>query len=154
MIHFGFLTFDLIILIVLFCFTFFVAFKKSKKSVSRFVIPFYITTLIYPTLPIKVTEATSQVLLFVVVYGALVFLMKKSITAVGGVRGIRHFVDSILLSLSAIFSLFIAYYKIIPIEDVVNIKFPFSAIILDNVPYYALISIPLILIFISNAHRD
>lgn len=154
MIHFGFLTIDLIILIVLFCVTFYIAFKKSKRSVARFILPFYVATLIYSTLPFKMTEATSKVLLFAATYAVLVFLMKKSITASGGARGMRHFLDSILLSFSAVFSLFIAYYKIIPLEKIIKINFPFSAFILTHTPYYILISIPLILIFISNAHRD
>lgn len=154
MIQIGFLTIDLIILLVIFVFTFFVAFKKSKKSVARFVLPFYVATLIYSTLPFKATEASAKVLMFLVTYAALVFLMKKSITAVGAVGGARHFLDSILLSFAAIFSLFIAYYKILPLDKIIKINFPFSALILENVPYYALISIPLVLIFISNAHRD
>lgn len=154
MIQIGFLTMDLLILIAIFCFTFFVAFKKSKKSVARFVLPFYVATLIYSTLPFKAIEASSKVLIFLVTYAALVFLMKKSITAVGAVNGARHFFDSLLLSFSAIFSLFIAYYKILPIDKIFKINFPFSAYILTNIPYYVLISIPLILIYISNSHRD
>jgi hypothetical protein len=154
MFQIGFLTMDLIILIVIFCVTFFIAFKKSKKSVARFVIPFYVATLIYPTLPFKSTEASAKILIFLVTYAVLVFLMKKSITAVGAVSGARHFFDALLLSFSAIFSLFIAYQFIIPLDKILKINFPFSAIILDNIPYYALISIPLVLIYISNAHRD
>jgi hypothetical protein len=154
MFQIGFLTMDLIILIVIFCVTFFIAFKKSKKSVARFVIPFYVATLIHPTLPFESTEASAKVMIFLVTYGILFFLMKKSISAVGPVGGARHFFDALLLSFSAIFSLFIAYYKILPIDKIVQINFPFSAIILANIPYYILISIPLVLIYISNAHRD
>ncbi len=154
MIQIGFLTLDVIILLVLFLVTFFIAFKKSKKSVARFVLPFYVATLIYTTLPFETEEASSKVLLFAVVYAALIFLMKKSITASSGGYGARHFFDSLLLSLAAIFSLFIAYYKILPIDEIIKINFPFSALILENVPYYILISIPLVFIYISNAHRD
>jgi hypothetical protein len=154
MIQIGFLTLDVIILLALFLVTFFVAFKKSKKSVARFVIPFYIATLIYTTLPFEVEEASSKLLLFLVVYAALIFLMKRSITASGGGYGGRHFFDSLLLALAAIFSLFIAYYKTLPIEEIIKINFPFSALILENVPYYVLISIPLVFIFISNNHKD
>jgi hypothetical protein len=154
MIQFGFLTLDVIILLVLFGVTFFFAFKKSKKSVARAILPFYVATLIYSTLPFKSVEASSKVLIFAVTYVVLIFLMKKSITAVGGVTGGRHFIDSLLLSFAAIFSLFIAYFKIIPIEKIIKINFPFSAIILDKIPYYILISIPLILVFLSNQHRD
>jgi hypothetical protein len=154
MFQIGFLTMDLIILIVIFCATFFIAFKKSKKSVARFVLPFYIATLIYPTLPFKAIDATSKILIFLVTYAVLVFLIKKSITAVGAVGGARHFFDALLLSLSAIFSLFIAYYKILPLDKIIKINFPFSAFILTNIPYYILITIPLVLIYISNAHRD
>lgn len=150
----GFLTLDVIILLVIFIITFFVAYKKSKKSVARFVIPFYVATLIYSTLPFKVEEASAKVLLFLITYGVLVFLMKKSITAVGGVYGGRHVLDAFLLSFSAIFSLFIAYYKILPLEKIIKINFPFSSLILENIPYYALILIPLVLIYISNAHKD
>lgn len=150
----GFLTLDVIILLVLFIVTFFIAYKKSKKSVARFILPFYVATLIYSTLPFQVTEESAKVLVFLVVYAVLIFLMKKSITASGGVDGWRHILDSILLSLSAIFSLFIAYYKILPLEKIIKINFPFSGLILENIPYYILISIPLILIYFSNAHRD
>lgn len=154
MIQIGFLTLDVIILLALFFVTFFVAFKKSKKSVARFVIPFYVATLIYTTLPFNVEEATSKLLLFAVVYAALIILMKRSITASSGGYGGRHFFDSLLLALAAIFSLFIAYYKTLPIEEIIKINFPFSALILENVPYYVLISIPLIFIYISNKHQD
>lgn len=150
----SFLTLDVIILLVLFIGTFFVAYKKSKKSVARFIIPFYVTIFVYTTLPFKVTEASGKVLLFVAVYALLIILMKRSITAFGGGYGGRHVLDSILLSLSTIFSVFIAYYKILPIESLVKINFPFSTLILNTVPYYILILIPLILIFISNYHRD
>lgn len=154
MIQIGFLTLDVIILLAIFIITFFIAFKKSKKSVARFVLPFYVATLIYSTLPFKVTEASAKVLLFLVVYAVLIFLMKKSITAAGGAYGGRHVLDSILLSFAAIFSLFIAYYKILPLDKIIKINFPFSSLILTNVPYYALIMIPLVLIYISNAHKD
>lgn len=154
MIQLGFLTIDLIILIVLFVFTFFIAYKKSKKSVARFVLPFYVATLIYSTLPFDMKEASSKVMLFAVVYAALIFLMRKSITASSGGYGGRHFFDSLLLAFAAIFALFIAYYKILPLDEIIKINFPFSAVILDKVPYYALISIPLVLIFASNHHRD
>lgn len=154
MIQIGFLTIDVIILLALFIFTFYVAYKKSKKSVARFVLPFYVATLIYSTLPFKAEEASSKVLLFAVAYALLVFLMKRSITASSGGYGGRHFFDSLMLAFATIFSLFIAYHKILPLEEIVKINFPFSAIILENVPYYLLISIPLVLIFISNAHND
>jgi hypothetical protein len=150
----SFLTMDVIILLAIFIFTFFIAYKKSKKSVARFIIPFYVTTLIYTTLPFKATEASAKVLLFVAVYAVLIFLMKRSITAFGGGYGGRHVLDSLLLAFSAIFSIFIAYYKILPIESLIKINFPFSALILENIPYYILILIPLLLIFASNYHRD
>jgi len=154
MIQIGFLTLDVIILLAIFIITFFIAYKKSKKSVARFILPFYVATFVYSTLPFKVTEASAKVLLFLVVYVVLIFLMKKSITAAGGAYGGRHIIDSILLSLSAIFSLFIAYYKVLPIEKIIKINFPFSNLILNSVPYYVLILIPLVLIYFSNAHKD
>jgi hypothetical protein len=154
MIYFGFLSIDLIILLVLFAFTFFVAFKKSKNIVARFIIPFYVTTFIYSALPFETTEAASQVLMFFVTYGVLVFLMKKSITSTTGNGDFRHFIDSAILSFAAIFSLFIAYYKVIPIDGLIKINFPFSAFILENIPYYVLIMIPLVLIYISNAFKE
>lgn len=154
MTYLGFLTLDVIILLVLLFVTFFIAYKKSKKSVIRFIIPFYVATLIYSTLPFKTTEASAKVLLFLIVYVVLVFLMKKSITASSSAEGARHILDSFLISLSAIFSLFIAYFKILPIEKIIKINFPFSNLILENVPYYVLIVIPLVLIYISNAHKD
>lgn len=150
----GFLTLDVIILLVIFIGTFFIAYKKSKKSVVRFILPFYVATFVYSTLPFKVTEASGKVLLFLVVYAVLIFLMKKSITAAGGSGGGRHALDAVLLSFSAIFSLFIAYYKILPIDKIIEINFPFSNLILNSVPYYILILIPLILIYFSNSHRD
>jgi hypothetical protein len=154
MIQFGFLTLDVIILLAIFIFTFFVAYKKSKKSVARFVIPFYVATLVYTTLPFKATEASAKVLLFVVVYVILIVLMKRSITAFGGGYGGRHVLDSLMLAFSAIFSLFIAYYKTLPLEQIIKINFPFSAFILDKIPYYILIVIPLALIYASNSHSD
>jgi len=154
MIQIGFLTLDVIILLVIFIGTFFIAFKKSKKSVARFVLPFYVAIFIYSTLPFKVVEASSKVLLFVVVYGVLIFLMKKSITAAGGSYGGRHIFDSLLLSFAAIFSLFIAYYKVLPIDEIIKINFPFSNLILENIPYYILIMIPLIFVYISNSNKD
>ncbi len=154
MIQIGFLTVDVIILLVIFIFTFFVAYKKSKKNVARYVIPFYVATFVYSTLPFKASEASAKVLLFLLVYGILIFLMKRSITAFGGGYGGRHVLDSLMLAFSAIFSLFIAYYKILPLDKIIKINFPFSAFILDKVPYYILILIPLALIFASNSHSD
>lgn len=153
MIQFGFLTIDLIIILVLFLVTFFVAYKKSKKSVARFILPFYVATFIYSTLPFNATEPSAKILLFLVTYCVLFFLMKRSITAFGGGYGGRHIIDSILLSFAAIFSLFIAYYKILPLEALIKINFPFSGLILEYIPYYVLIMIPLVLIYISNSHR-
>ncbi len=62
MIQIGFLTLDVIILLALFVITFFVAYKKSKKSVARFVIPFYVATFVYSTFPFKATEASAKIL--------------------------------------------------------------------------------------------
>lgn len=154
MIQIGFLTLDVIILLVLFVVTFFIAYKKSKKNVARFIIPFYVATFVYTTLPFKVTEASTKVLLFAGVYALLIILMKRSITAFGGGYGGRHVLDSLMLSFAAIFSLFIAYYKTLPLEQIVKINFPFSAFILEKIPYYILILIPLALIYASNSHSD
>lgn len=154
MIQIGFLTLDVIILLVIFILTFFIAYKKSKKNVARFVIPFYVATFVYTTLPFKASEASAKVLLFLVVYAVLIVLMKRSITAFGGGYGGRHILDSLMLAFSAIFSLFIAYYKILPLDKIIKINFPFSALILEKVPYYILILIPLALIYASNQHSD
>ncbi len=150
----GFLTLDVIILLVIFLFTFFIAYKKSKKSVARFIIPFYIAIFVYTTLPFKATEASAKILIFLGAYALLIILLKRSITAFGSGHGGRHILDSLLLSFSAIFSIFIAYYKILPIEKIIKINFPFSAFILDKIPYYILILIPIALIYASNFDSD
>jgi hypothetical protein len=154
MIQIGFLTLDVIILLVIFIVTFFIAYKKSKKSVARFIIPFYVATFIYTTLPFKAAEASTKVLIFIVAYALLIVLLKRSISAFGGGYGGRHILDSLMLSFAAIFSLFIAYYKVLPLDQIIKINFPFSAFILDKIPYYVLIFIPLALIYASNSHSD
>ena len=154
MIQIGFLTLDVIILLAIFIVTFFIAYKKSKKSVARFIIPFYVATFIYTTLPFKATEASAKVLIFLGAYALLIVLLKRSISAFGGGYGGRHILDSLMLSFAAIFSLFIAYYKVLPLEQIIKINFPFSAFILDKIPYYILIFIPLALIYASNSHSD
>ncbi len=154
MIQIGFLTLDVIILLAIFIITFFVAYKKSKKSVARFIIPFYVATFVYSTLPFKATEASAKLLIFLVAYAVLIVLLKRSISAYGGGEGGRHVLDSLMLSFAAIFSLFIAYYKILPLDKIIKINFPFSAFILDKIPYYILILIPLALIYASNQHSD
>lgn len=150
----GFLTLDILIIVAIFIAAFFVCFQGGKKKLVKILLPVYPTLLLYPALPIKLDDATAQVVIFAIIYGLMYVLLKKNFTAPSNHSGGRRFLDAFLLSIASVFILLIIYYRVIPFDSVYELKLPFSSYLTDKIPLYITLLVPVAALLITNRRDD
>lgn len=146
----GFLTLDILIILAIFIVSFFVAFQSGKKQIVKIVLSVYPAILIYTNLPIQTSESLMQILIFLGVYVVTYLIMKKNFTSTSNNDGFRRFMDSFLVSIAAVFTLLIIYYRIIPLESLYQLNLPFSGFLVNSIPFYATLIVPIIAILFTN----
>jgi len=150
----GFLTLDIIFILVLFIGTFIFSFNSGKKNVVKFTLSVYPTILIFSNIPFNPTDSLTKILLFVGIYAVVYFVLKKNFTAPNNHSGGRNFLDSTLISIASIFVLLTIYYKVLPIESLYSLSLPFSGFLIEKIPLYMTLIIPMLIIFITNRRDD
>ncbi len=151
----GFLTLDIIIILIIFIGSFIYSFNAGKKEVVKLIFPIYITLLIFSNLKFSaLKDNTTMILTFVVIYLILMFLLRKNFTAPSNHSGSRKFFDSLFISIAAVFMLLVIYYKILPISEFYNLKLPFSGFLIQKIPSYISLLVPIFAIFITNRRDD
>lgn len=151
---FGFLTLDIIIILVILLGTFFYSYNAGKKYAVKFLLAAYPALLIFLNLPFDIKDSTTLILIFVAVYVLSYMLLKKNFTSPSAHSGGRKFLDSLLISIASVFTLLVIYFKVLPISDFYVLKLPFSGFLIDSIPFYITILIPIVLIFITNRRDD
>ena len=133
---------------------FFVTFQGGKKKLVKILLPVYPTLLLYPALPLNINDATAQILIFILIYGLMYVVLRKNFTAPNNHSGGRRFIDAFLLSIAAVFTLLIIYYRIIPLDSLYELKLPFSAFLQEKIPFYVTLLIPIIALLLTNRRDD
>lgn len=142
----GFLTLDIIIILVIFISTFIFSFTKGKKKVLKLLLSIYPAILIFQNLPFSFKDNLTQILAFVGVFLVFYFILKNNFTAPQG-NGNRFF-ESLVASIASVFCLLIIYYRILPLESVYDLRLPFSGFWIQQIPFYITLIIPAALIFL------
>ena len=150
----GFLTLDILIILVILIGTFIYSFNAGKKQVVKLLLTFYPTLLIFLNLPIKITDDLTNVLIFIGIYIAIFVLLKKNFTAPPNHSKGRNFIDSLLISIASVFILLTIYYKVVPLESIYTLNLPFSGLLVEKIPFYLTAIIPIIIILITNRRDD
>jgi hypothetical protein len=150
----GFLTLDILIILAIFIGAFFVTFQGGKKKIVKIILPVYPTLLLYPALPLNISDATAQVVVFVLIYGLIYVVLRKNFTAPNNHSGGRRFFDATLLSIASVFILLIIYYRIIPLDSLYELKLPFSAYLQTTIPLYVTLLIPIVVLLMTNRRDD
>jgi hypothetical protein len=150
----GFLTLDIIIILVIFIGTFIYSFNAGKKYVIKFLLAVYPALLIFLNLPFSFNDHLTQIGAFVILYIVFYLLLKKNFTAPSIHSGGRKFFDGILISIASVFTLLVIYYKILPLESLYQLSLPFSGFLIQKIPFYITMLIPVVLIFFTNRRDD
>jgi len=155
MFSFGFLTLDIIIIIALVVILFLLSLKFEKRVLSKLIIVFYPTTLLYTNLPyINPTGAYAQIGTYVGIFAAIFFLIRKNATSKRVHSGFRRTTDGLILSIMVVVQWLTLYYLILPLDEAYSFSLPFSYIFTSTIPYGILILIPLIGLFLTNKIDD
>lgn len=152
---FGFLTLDIIIIIVIFAAAFFYSYNSGKKYLVKCVLSVFPALLIYQTLPfVSGKDDLIKIGIFVISWIVFYFLLKKNFTAPSAHSGGKKFLDSFLLAIASIFTLLTIYYHVLPISSLYNLKLPFSGFLIEKIPFYITILIPILIITFTNRRDD
>jgi hypothetical protein len=147
----GFLTLDIIIILVIFLGTFIYSYNAGKKQVAKLLLAVYPALLIFLQLPFVGGKDPAMVIgIFVGVYLIIYFLLRRNFTAPSANSGGKKFIDGLFLSISAVFTLLIIYYHVLPISSLYTLKLPFSGFLVEKIPFYITILIPIIFIVFTN----
>lgn len=151
----GFLTLDIIIILVLFIGTFIYSYNGGKKQIVKLLLSVYPALLIFLNLNFLDNKDDLVIIgTFIGLYLASFFLLKRNFTAPSSHTGGKKFLDGVLLSVASVFTLLIIYYKILPISSLYELKLPFSGFLIDKIPFYLTVAIPLFILFITNRRDD
>ena len=151
----GFLTLDIIIILVILVAAFFYSYNSGKKYLVKCILSVFPALLIYQALPfVTGKDDIIKIGVFVVAWIVFYFLLKKNFTAPSVHSGGKKFFDSFLLAISSVFMLLIIYYHILPISSLYELKLPFSGFLIEKIPFYITIIIPVLLISFTNRRDD
>lgn len=127
-----FITFDLLILIVLTVLIFILSASKPGIVVKS-IISIYITTLIFQNIPYLDKQGASIVVgAFVALFIAVLFFIKKNIKSRRS--GTSKFITGLLLSVSVLILLLVLYYNVLPISDLYSLTLPIERFFTGMVP--------------------
>lgn len=150
----AFLTLDLIIILAIFIFCFFLAFTRGEYLLARFLLAFYPTTLFYLYLPfIKLATPIAQVGGYVAIFIAMIFLLKKNLTTGRSYKKSKQLFDCLILSLASILTVMTIYYHIIPVDEFWALSLPFSQYLTSVIPFGVWILVPVIALTFTHKHN-
>jgi hypothetical protein len=153
----GFLTLDIIIILVILIGTFIYSFNAGKKQIVKFLLSVYPALLIFLNLPTSLVgdkDAIYKIGIFIAIFIVVYLFLKRNFTSPSEHSGGRKFLDSLLISLASVFTLLVIYYHVLPIESLYRLKLPFSGFMVEKFPFYITILIPLLLIIMTNRRDD
>lgn len=146
----GFLTLDILIILIIFFGTLIYAVNAGKKPVVKLLLTVYPALLIFLNLQIGVMSDMTKIGTFLGIYIALYLLLKRNFTAPSTHSGGKKFFDALMLSIASVFTLLTIYYKVLPIETFYELKLPFSGILAQKIPFYITLIVPAFLIMLTN----
>lgn len=151
----GFLTLDIIIILVILLSAFFYSYNAGKKYLVKIILPVFPALLIFLNLPfVEGKDDLIKIGSFVATWILFYFLLRKNFTAPSAHSGGKNFFDSLLLSIASVFTLLVIYYHVLPISHLYELKLPFSGLLIDKIPFYITILVPIILITVTNRRDD
>jgi len=150
----GFLTLDIIIILVIFLGTFIYSYNAGKKQIVKFLLAVYPALLIFLNLPFAIETDMTKIGVFIGIYLLSFFLLRRNFTSPSSHSGGKRFLDGLFLSIASLFTLLIIYYKILPLESLYKLKLPFSGFLINKIPFYITMIVPIILIMFTNRRDD
>ena len=149
----GFLTLDVIIVIVLALIFFFWGILRGGKNLTISIISIYITSIIYsyPPFPFS-TNSSIRLVVFFGLTTIVYFLIRKNIKMSRSV-GKKPFTN-LLLTLGTLILLFTLYYHVLPINDLYSFTLPFESLFVSLIPTGLLFLIPVLVLFFVSKKTD
>lgn len=150
----GFLTLDIIIVLVIAIALFFLSISKGEHILVRFLLSFYPTTLIFSNFPfITLDGSLEKVVTYIVILIVFYFLLSKSINSKRTYGKHKKIFSGIILSIASITTILTIYYQIIPIGTLYKFTLPVETFFISTVPYGVWLVVPLIALLLTNKSR-
>lgn len=152
---FSFLTLDIIIILVILIAAFIYSYNAGKKYLVKCILSVFPALLVYQSLPfVNGKDDMIKIGIFVVAWIIFYFLLKKNLTAPSEHSGGKRFFDSLLLAIASVFTVLVIYYHVLPISSLYSLKLPFSGFLVEKIPFYITILIPILIIKLTNRRDD
>jgi|AntRauTorckE6833_2_1112554.scaffolds.fasta_scaffold21514_3 hypothetical protein len=156
MISFGFLSLDILIILIIFTVLFLTSFKTGKKLLVSLIVSTYPAVLIFNSLTfskINLGDLTAQAIIFLISYIFIVTIFWRNLHVKKYHNTWRKFLDYFLLSISYIILIISIYINSV---SSLSIFYNFSETtinVVSVIPYSISLIIPVIIILLTN-RRD
>ncbi len=153
MISFGFVSLDILIILILFIVLFLSSLKWGKNFLVALILSIYPTLLIFGSIStekLNLTDQTAQAIIFLVLYILIIIILRKNITVKKLHGNSRKFLDYSLLSIVYIILLISVYINSV---DYISSFYNFSGVtvnIVSKISYNVSLILPLLVILITN----
>lgn len=151
MISFGFISLDVILILLAIALLFFLSYKKGKRTIVSLTLALYPALIIFKNLPfVEISDNTSRALIFILIYAILFVLIKKYTHVKKNHSKQRKVVDSVLLTLSYLILLVSVYIYSIPSLANLYSFSPQVIKLVGSIPYGVALLLPMIILFLTN----
>lgn len=153
MINVGFLSLDILIILIILALLYLISFKTGKKLLISLILSLYPTILIFGSLPfskINLEDSSAQAIVFLIFYILMILILRKNIHVKKYYSNHRKFLDYFLLSISYIILIVSVYINSV---SSLSSLYNFSGTITNMVsliPYSISLLIPIIIVLLTN----
>lgn len=150
----GFLTLDIVIILVIFIALMVVSFRSGTKFVTQGILTFYIATYIHTHFPqLQNPQPAVYIIGYIIVF-ALVFFILKHVSRGRKSDETKHRLwESLLLALAGTVLILTLNYVILPVQTLYDFTIPFEEFFTGKIPFNLLLIIPLLLMYVTHLRR-
>ena len=156
MISVGFLSFDILIILIILTVLYLTSFKTGKKLLVYLILSLYPTVLIFSSLPLSdigLSSNTAQAITFLIFYILMIATLRKNITVKKYHSNTRKLLDYFLLSLAYVILIVSIYINSVSsLSSLYNFSGTITNLV-SLIPYSVTLLIPIIMVLITN-RRD
>ncbi len=151
MMHFEFLSVDIIVLIVIFAILFFVTLRTEKRLITSLILSAYPTLLVFKNFPyVKLEAGLPQAIWFLVLYAVISGIVWRNIHNRRVFTGFRKITDYSLLIVSYIaLMISISTHSVPALQNVYKFSGTFSHFV-EGLDFGVILIIPLVVILLTS----
>lgn len=150
----GFLSLDIIVLIVITIIFFILSLKMNKKPLITSIVAFYPATLIYTNFPyFELASTWAQIGAYAVLFIAIYIIARRNISVRRHYTQRKEIFGSLLLSVVATILLLVLYYLVLPpLQSLYKFTYTFETFFTETIPFGMWLILPIIVLLMTNRH--